>query len=213
MSNSFNSNVTRSWEPSAAETATATAATASTTAASTASTCRASASASSASSPTDPFYPSATATRAEEEGGGGGGGGNPFAFEVMPRYSEGEEKWIQTQLRHVRESYDLVPFGPDIVVEYAAYNRDVPFSKAFMPAISRVWAERYRRVMKAHPEFAALRDDDQVIEYSRFPICREKKIPRFPLLTHYVLYLLPSRTHYCAKCHLDLYIDLCTTMR
>ncbi len=161
MSNSFNSNVTRSWEPSAAETATA-----STTAAATASpaaTCRSSASSSASSTP---FYPSATATRAEEEGGGGGGGGgggNPFAFEVMPRYSEGEEKWIQTQLRHVRESYDLVPFGPDIVVEYAAYNRDVPFSKAFMPAISRVWAERYRRVMKAHPEFAALRDDDQVI--------------------------------------------------
>ncbi len=209
MSNSFNSNVTRSWETSAAETATATAATASTTATATASTCRASAS--SSASPTDPFYPSATATRAEEEGGGGGGG-NPFAFEVMPRYSEGEEKWIQTQLRHVRESYDLVPFGPDIVVEYAAYNRDVPFSKAFMPAISRVWAERYRRVMKAHPEFAALRDDDQVMKCRRFPICSKKKFPRFPLV-RIVLYLLPSRTHYCAKCHLDLYIDLCTTMR
>ncbi len=68
---------------------------------------------------------------------------------------------MQSRLRCVRETYDSVPFGVDIVSEYVMYNLGVPFSKRFMPDISRVWAERYRRVMKGHSEFSALRDQEQ----------------------------------------------------
>ena len=83
------------------------------------------------------------------------------ATSLVPVYSEGEENFLQQQLSRYRDSFAAVPFGEGIIREYLMYNLDVPFSKDFMPSISRIWAERFRHVMKSHPEFRRLRDSDQ----------------------------------------------------
>ncbi len=83
------------------------------------------------------------------------------AATVATLYSDHDEEWIQSRLGVIRDTYDTVPFGEEIVREYVLYNLEVPFSRRFMPGIAAVWAERYRAVFRNHPEFGALRDAQQ----------------------------------------------------
>ena len=48
--------------------------------------------------------------------------------------------------RSFQESYDAYPFGEELIQEYVMYGLGVPFSRAFLPKVCLVLADRFRCV-------------------------------------------------------------------
>lgn len=78
----------------------------------------------------------------------------------MP-YTMEEEAWLTRQLEKFKYAYEEVSLGEDLVNEFVMFSFDVPLSKHFVPTEITAFVERCRRIMKIHPEFSGLSDEEQ----------------------------------------------------
>ena len=88
-------------------------------------------------------------------------------LELEMPYTREEENWLKKQLENFNEAYHAVSLGSDLINEFVMYTFDVPLSKSFIPNELSAFNERCRRILKIHPEFNALTDDEQR------EVCRE----------------------------------------
>ncbi len=77
---------------------------------------------------------------------------NPSSY--LPMDQSGEEAageagavTLATMVQAFEESFDVYPFGEELIQEYIMYNLGVPFSKTFLPRICLVIADRFRSVL------------------------------------------------------------------
>ena len=78
---------------------------------------------------------------------------SPNSYSLTLQYSAEEENWIQCQLSKYDLAWQKIPLGDEHTKEFIMYSYDVPLSKSFMPRAMAIFIERYRMVMKIHPEF------------------------------------------------------------
>ena len=101
----------------------------------------------------------------------------------MP-YTVEEEAWLGLQLRNFRKAYSEVSLGKDLaslvhtvsnslplrllmfscrlqIKEFVMFSYDVPLAKSFVPTELAAFSERCRKIMKIHPEFDQLGDDQK----------------------------------------------------
>ena len=80
---------------------------------------------------------------------------------LVPAYSHHEENWLQGQLEKFDVAIRSAPLGEDLMNEFIMYTMDVPLSKTFMPMSMKIFNERFRRVLKIHPEFNNVSQSEQ----------------------------------------------------
>ena len=88
---------------------------------------------------------------------------NPLPVYYTPtlRYSKEEEIWIQSQLNKFDTAWRKIPLGEEQIKEFLMYSLDVPLSKGYMAKSMATFVERYRMVLKIHPEFNNLNQYQQ----------------------------------------------------
>lgn len=80
---------------------------------------------------------------------------------IALQYGQDEEKWLQGQLKKFDVAWNIVGMGEELMKEFIMYSYDVPLSKHFMLSSMNVFNERFRHILKMHPEFMALSDAQQ----------------------------------------------------
>ena len=73
--------------------------------------------------------------------------------ELVALLAREEGDWVERHLGVFNEAVEQVPFGADFVNEVVMYTLGVPLSKHFIPQGTKVWIERFRRILFAHDEF------------------------------------------------------------
>ena len=81
---------------------------------------------------------------------------SPSLYSPTIIYSVEEENWINCQLQKFDTAWQKIPLGEDHIKEFIMHSFDVPLSKGFMADAFGIFIERYRMVMKIHPEFKSL---------------------------------------------------------
>ena len=64
-----------------------------------------------------------------------------------------EDVWLNCQLIKYKDTMKSINMGEDLMKEFFMYSLGVPLSKHFMAASMQCFIERFRLVMKMHPEF------------------------------------------------------------
>ena len=67
-----------------------------------------------------------------------------------------EDVWLNCQLIKYKDTMKSINMGEDLIKEFIMYSLGVPLSKRFMAASMQCFNERFRLVMKMHPEFTDL---------------------------------------------------------
>ena len=86
---------------------------------------------------------------------------SPSLYSPTISYSVEEENWINCQLQKFDTAWQKIPLGEDHIKEFIMHSFDVPLSKGFMADAFGIFIERYRMVMKIHPEFNSLNQSQQ----------------------------------------------------
>ena len=86
---------------------------------------------------------------------------SPSMYSPTISYSVEEENWINRQLQKFDTAWQKIHLGEDHIKEFIMYSFDVPLSKGFMANAFGIFIERYRMVMKIHPEFNSLNQCQQ----------------------------------------------------
>ena len=64
-----------------------------------------------------------------------------------------EDMWLNCQLVKYRDNMKSINLGEYLMKEFCMYSLGVPIGKRFMAAAMQVFNERFRLIMKMHPEF------------------------------------------------------------
>ena len=86
---------------------------------------------------------------------------SPSLYSPTISYSVEEEHWINCQLQKFDTAWQKIPLGEDHIKEFIMHSYDVPLSKGFMADAFGIFIERYRMIMKIHPEFNSLNQCQQ----------------------------------------------------
>ena len=86
---------------------------------------------------------------------------SPSLYSPTISFSIEEENWINCQLQKFDTAWQKIPLGEDHIKEFIMHSYDVPLSKGFMGTAFGIFIERYRMIMKIHPEFNSLNQSQQ----------------------------------------------------
>ena len=86
---------------------------------------------------------------------------SPSLYSPTISFSIEEENWINCQLQKFDTAWQKIPLGEDHIKEFIMHSYDVPLSKGFMADAFGIFIERYRMIMKIHPEFNSLNQSQQ----------------------------------------------------
>ena len=86
---------------------------------------------------------------------------SPSMYSPTISYSVEEENWINRQLQKFDTAWQKIHLGEDHIKEFIMYSFDVPLSKGFMANAFGIFIERFRMVLKIHPEFNSLNQCQQ----------------------------------------------------